>query len=91
MTKRYYKRQYDYFTIGFACGEWRREQGIRQSRIAEDLDMTTATISNFECGKNNSASILMWYVLHGFSTSYYYKYLDGKGDEMTYYGKNKLC
>lgn len=87
---RHYKLRYDYFTMALACGEWRRENGIRQSRIAQDLDVSSVCISNYECGKNNSATIFMWYLEHGFTLSWYERFLNGMGDILVYYGEKKL-
>lgn len=87
---RHYQLRYDYFTIANACGEWRRQNGIRQSRIASDLDVSCVCISNYECGKNNNASIFMWYVRHGFTLNWYERYLNGKGDDIICYGEKKL-
>ena len=87
---RHYQLRYDYFTIANACGEWRRQNGIRQSRIASDLDVSCVCVSNYECGKNNSASIFMWYIRHGFTLNWYERYLNGKGDDIICYGEKKL-
>lgn len=87
---RHYQLRYDYFTIATACGEWRRQNGIRQSRIASDLDVSCVCISNYECGKNNNASIFMWYIRHGFTLNWYESYLNGKGDDIICYGEKKL-
>ena len=53
-------------TIGSAAGDWRREKGITQLDIAIELGTTFTNISAFERGVNDSAMILLWYVLHGF-------------------------
>lgn len=52
--------------IGRAAGDWRREHGIKQLDIAIELDTTFSNISAFERGTNDSATILLWYLLHGF-------------------------
>lgn len=52
--------------IGRVAGEWRREHEITQLDIANELGTTFTNISSFEHGKNDSATILLWYVLHGF-------------------------
>ena len=87
---RLYPLRYDYFTLAYACGVWRHEQGIRQSRIAEDLDLTSTAVSNFERGKNNNAAVFLWYIKHGFIVEWYERFLNGKGDELTYYGEKRL-
>lgn len=53
-------------TIGNAAGEWRRKNEITQLYIAIELGTTFTNISAFERGMNDSATILLWYVLHGF-------------------------
>ena len=60
------KKQHTLKTIGSAAGKWRREHGITQLDIAIELDTTFTNISSFERGVNDSATILLWYVLHGF-------------------------
>lgn len=59
-------KQHTLKTIGHAAGEWRREHGITQLYIAIELGTTFTNISAFERGVNDSATILLWYVLHGF-------------------------
>lgn len=53
--------------IGRECAKVRREHGYTQLEVAEELHMVRTSVSNFERGKNNSASILAWYILHGYS------------------------
>ena len=53
--------------IGRECARVRREHGYTQAEVAEELHMVRTSVSNFELGMNNSASILAWYVLHGYS------------------------
>lgn len=52
--------------IGSAAADWRRKHEIRQLDIAIEVGTTFTNISAFENGKNDSATILLWYVLHGF-------------------------
>lgn len=52
--------------IGRAAGDWRRENGMTQLDIAIELGTTFTNISAFERGRNDSATILLWYILHGF-------------------------
>ena len=59
-------KQHTLKTIGRAAGDWRREKGITQLDIAIELETTFTNISAFERGMNDSATILLWYVLHGF-------------------------
>lgn len=51
--------------IGYVCYSFRRIKGYRQKDIADDLGMSEQSISLFENGKNNSATILLWYIRHG--------------------------
>ena len=53
--------------LGEACGNFRRRYlGASQAEVARDLGCTPSNISLFECGKNDSARILLWYVDRGF-------------------------
>lgn len=36
-----------------------------QSDIARELRYVKSNISAFECGRNNNADILLWYIMHG--------------------------
>ena len=60
------KKKHTLKTIGRAAGYWRREIGIKQLDIAIELGTSLTNISAFERGANDSATILLWYVLHGF-------------------------
>lgn len=51
--------------IGFNCKLYRKRHKIKQSKIAADLGYSIGNISAFECGKNDNATILCWYILHG--------------------------
>lgn len=54
--------------LGMACGEFRRIYlQVSQAAIAHELGCTSSNISLFECGKNDSAMILLWYIRHGFN------------------------
>ena len=52
--------------IGRAAGYWRREIGVKQLEIATELGTSLTNISAFERGANDSAIILLWYLLNGF-------------------------
>ena len=62
-----YTIKLDLKKIGRECAEVRRSHGYTQREVAEELHMVRTSVSNFEMGNNNSASILAWYVLHGYS------------------------
>lgn len=59
----------DIIAIGNLCQMWRKENNIKQSDIASDLDVSVETISAFEHGRTNNARVLIWYIEHGFSLS----------------------
>ena len=52
--------------IGRAAGYWRRKNGVKQIEVAFEVGTSLTNISAFERGMNDSATILLWYVLHGF-------------------------
>lgn len=56
----------DYFILGDACRRFRRGLGNTQKDVARDCFVTVQSVSNFECGKNASFIILMWYLIRGF-------------------------
>ena len=47
------------------CAEWRKDNKIPQSVIANDLNVSCETISAFEHGRTNNARVLSWYIEHG--------------------------
>lgn len=53
--------------IGAACKAHREKLGLLQSDVAEDIGCSKENISSFECGRNDSAKILAWYVMHGYT------------------------
>ena len=48
-------------TISRICAEARKRVGIPQTYIAEYLNTTQQSISNFECGRNFSSRLFMFY------------------------------
>lgn len=52
--------------IGNECKLIRINCGYSQKQVAEDVGDHPVNISAFECGRNNSATILNWYVEHGY-------------------------
>lgn len=53
--------------LGKKCREWRKDNYIPQRIIANDLGVSIELISAFEHGRTNNATILMWYIEHGFA------------------------
>lgn len=51
--------------VGRLCAKYRRSLGVTQREIAFELNVTLHNVSHFECGKNDSATILLWYVGRG--------------------------
>ena len=56
----------DMFELAHRCKKYRQFLGITQKEVAKEVGVSDKTISAFECGANNNATILMWYILHGF-------------------------
>nr|DAL66459.1 MAG TPA: helix-turn-helix domain protein [Caudoviricetes sp.] len=52
----------DYKKISRICAEARISLGISQYYIAERLSITQQNISNFECGRNFSSRLLLFYI-----------------------------
>ena len=51
--------------LGLRCKQFRVSLGYRQHNVAEDTGYTIENISSFECGRNNNAVILLWYIANG--------------------------
>lgn len=51
-----------YKDISRICAEARRDVGVSQYEIADYLSTTQQNISNFECGRNFSARLLVFYI-----------------------------
>ena len=52
--------------VGEICKRFRIEKtNATQSDIARELCYVKSNISAFECGRNNNADILLWYIMHG--------------------------
>lgn len=52
----------DYKKISKICAEARKDRGVSQYYVAECISTTQQNISNFECGRNFSSRILLFYV-----------------------------
>lgn len=62
--------------VGKACRAWRIYNNMRLREVARDTGYSENNIWNFEKGKNNSAIILLWYIMHGFNYEYYLEYCE---------------
>lgn len=51
--------------VGACCKRYRLEMGCTQKEVAKECKCNTSNVSAFERGENDSASLLMWYILHG--------------------------
>lgn len=54
--------------IGISCRRWRLSMGYDVKQICDETGYCPATISLFEQGDNNNATLFMWYIAHGFNT-----------------------
>lgn len=52
----------DYKKISKICAEARKNRGVSQYYAADWLSTTQQNISNFECGRNFSSRILLFYI-----------------------------
>lgn len=57
--------------MGRICAYYRHEIGYTMREIASDTGYTIANISHFEHGRNDNATILLWYVMHGLTQEKY--------------------
>lgn len=53
---------YNLRKLGVICGDHRRKIGYTQLKAAIDLGYTPENISAFECGRNDSVKIFLWYL-----------------------------
>lgn len=67
--------------LGRRCKQYRIEHGYFQFDVATDTGYSSENISAFETGRNDNATILLWYFAHGMK----YEHLTDKGVE---YGTN---
>jgi len=51
--------------LGKLCKRYRRGIGKTQLQVAFDIDYSVVTVSNFECGRNDSFTIFLWYIKNG--------------------------
>ena len=53
--------------LGAACKEFREfDLELTQAQVAEQIGCSKENVSAFECGRNNNARILLWYIEQGF-------------------------
>lgn len=57
----------DLAAIGARCRAWRKRYGYKQYCVAKDTGYSIENISSFECGRNDSMRILLWYIARGMS------------------------
>lgn len=51
--------------VGARCRTFRQSIGLKQEVVAKETGYSVETVSGFENGRNNNASILLWYIAHG--------------------------
>ena len=51
--------------VGRTCKEYRESINLYQYDVAKDVGCSKENVSAFERGKNNNASILLWYIAKG--------------------------
>lgn len=57
---------YNRKTLGRICKRFRMEKtNATQADVAQDLCYVKSNVSAFEQGRNNNASILLWYIMQG--------------------------
>lgn len=58
----------NYRTIAENCKRWRKQHGYTQEQIALSIThISRKTVSGFECGRQFSERILLWYLVNGMS------------------------
>lgn len=56
--------------LGRRCKQYRIEHGYFQVDVAADTGYSSENISAFETGRNDNATILLWYFAHGMEYEY---------------------
>lgn len=51
--------------LGKRCKQYRVEHGYLQANVANDTGYSKENVSAFETGRNDNATILLWYFAHG--------------------------
>ena len=51
--------------LGACCREFRKDLGVSQEIVGQEIGYTNQSISWFEKGKNDSFTILAWYFYNG--------------------------
>lgn len=69
-------------TMGSRCKTYRVGQGYKQLDIARDTGYSIENISAFECGRNDNARILLWYLTHGMTVNFLYNDEVSHGEEV---------
>ncbi len=55
-----------YALVASSCRRWRLTNDYQLNQVAREVGLSPATVHQFEHGRNNNASILLWYIAHGF-------------------------
>lgn len=63
-------------TMGARCKAYRLEHGYKQLDVSCGTGYSIENISAFECGRNDNARILLWYLTHGMTVQYLYDEVD---------------
>lgn len=83
------ENEIDYNLLGFRIGERRRELSIKQSELAEMLNVSAKYISNIETGKKHLSLDLLAKITIALNTSFDYfinGYIREKPDDNIYEG-----
>lgn len=56
--------------LGFMCKKYRVSLGFTQEDVARETGYSSENVSAFECGRNDNARILLWYIKKGIPSNY---------------------
>lgn len=59
--------------LGYSCKCWRRGADITQKEMAVIMNKSAESVSAFECGRNDSAMMLMYYIAAGYPIDQFLK------------------
>ena len=51
--------------LGACCRDFRKELGVSQEVVGQEIGYTNQSVSWFELGRNDSFTILAWYLYNG--------------------------
>lgn len=72
---------YDLKDIGKICKSERMKKGYTQRQLAIEFECSSENISAFECGRNNSLKIFLWYLINIFDLTILEEYFEVSDDE----------